>query len=76
MHWFNGFGGGWMMIFWWTLIIAAIFGLFQFIKNYNSSNSVKKENALEILNKRYANGEIDKREYEQKKEDLTKRGNL
>tara|TARA_R110002050_G_scaffold124313_2_gene243342 strand:+ start:4879 stop:5109 length:231 start_codon:yes stop_codon:yes gene_type:complete len=76
MHWTNGFGGGWMMMFWWILIIVAIFGLFRLINNNNTSNSVKEESALDVLEKRYAKGEIDKSEFEQKKEDLTKRGNL
>ncbi|MTI88491.1 MAG: SHOCT domain-containing protein [Balneolaceae bacterium] len=70
MHGFNGFGGGWMMVFWWGLIIAAIFVLFRLIANRGSNPLHNQESALDILKRRYAKGEIDKNEFEEKKEDL------
>jgi putative membrane protein len=70
MHWANGFGGGWMMIFWWMLILAIGYGLFQFFNARRNINANDQENALDILKKRYARGEITKSEFEQKKEEL------
>jgi putative membrane protein len=73
MHWFNGFGGGWMMILWWVLIIVAIIALVRW--GISSSAGMRGQNqqsksALDILKERYARGEIDKQEYEEKKRNL------
>ncbi len=70
MHWTNGFGGGWMMIFWVILTIAIVLGLFQMFRTTAQSNNAKQESALELLKRRYANGEISKEEFEEKKKDL------
>tara|TARA_R110002126_G_scaffold169359_8_gene318320 strand:- start:6116 stop:6337 length:222 start_codon:yes stop_codon:yes gene_type:complete len=71
MHWFNGFGGGWMMILWWILIIAVIVvaSRWAFSSGWISNNRQSKS-ALDILEERYARGEINKEEYEEKKKDL------
>jgi len=70
MHWTDGFGGGWMMIFWWLLLIAIGYGFFQFFRVHQKPNSNNQESALDVLKKRYAKGEITKNEFEQKKEEL------
>jgi len=67
----HGFmGGGFMWIFW----IAFIVGLFFLIKWIVQQNKPVEqkhvENPIEILKKRYARGEINKEEFEQKKKDL------
>jgi putative membrane protein len=66
----HGFMGGFMWIFW----VAVIIGLFFLIKwLVQQSKPVEQrhvESPLEILKKRYARGEIDKEEFEQKKKDL------
>jgi putative membrane protein len=75
MHWYNGFGGGWMMIFWWILIIAVVVVLVKWAATStggwpgNGNNRLNKS-VLDILEERYARGEIDKEEYEEKKMDL------
>jgi len=56
-----GFGMG----FGWIIPLLFIFALFYFI-NHNKD----KESAEDILNRKYANGEIDEEEYKQKKENL------
>ena len=61
--------GGFMWIFW----IAGIVALFFFVKwivQQKPSNQKPEEDALEVLKKRYARGEVDKKEFEQKKKDL------
>ena len=39
--------------------------------NHSDRSSYKEDSSIDILNKRYARGEIDKEEYEAKKKDLT-----
>ena len=62
MSWF---GGGIMMILFWVLAIIFIVWIIREISGENS-----RSNALEILKERYAKGEIDKKEFEEKKKDL------
>ena len=63
-------GGGIMMIAFWVLITAFIFWLVREASGKNS-HSRSDSNALEILKERYAKGEIDKREFEEKKKDIS-----
>jgi putative membrane protein len=69
-----GFGNmmsGWgilALIFW----LLGIVGLILFIKHFWECRTTgrNEETALEILKKRYANGEITKVEFEEKKKDI------
>ncbi len=54
-----------MFIIWIALLVAVVL-IFKDKLNIGS----KQESALDILKKRYANGEISKEEFEQMKEDL------
>lgn len=66
----RGFGGG---ILFWILLIIIIAGLFFIIQKVAKNKegfSTKSDNALEILKKRYAKGEISKEEYEEIKKEL------
>ena len=69
-------GGGWgifMMFFtvlFWALIIVGIVVLIRYLLQ-NTGSSRSSESALESLKHRYARGEIQKEEFEEKKKDLT-----
>ncbi len=69
MYGWHGYGGGFMWIFWILLIAAGIWFVFFAIRDRNGVKRQKKS-ALEILQERYARGEIDRDEFEQKKKDL------
>jgi putative membrane protein len=69
MFGWHGYAGGMMWIFW-ILIIVAIIGLAGFVTRRSSDHSALEKSAMEILKERYARGEIDREEFEQKKKDL------
>jgi len=74
MNGFFGMGFGW---FWWLLIIILVVIVVLVLVNRSNrnrdihGNTGSKDNALDILEKRYANGEIDTQEYRQRKRELT-----
>jgi putative membrane protein len=74
-------GGGYYGGEWFTPVISivliglAIVAVIALLRNINrrdriQSVSVGENSAIEILKKRYASGDINKDEYEQKKKDL------
>ena len=70
-----GFGGAGMgigMLLFWVLIIAAIVVLVRGFggRAGESEPRVRGKTPLDILGERYARGEIDKAEFEQKRSDL------
>jgi putative membrane protein len=78
-----GMGMGWpgMIFMWifWLLIIVGLILLIRWLVQSSRDNRLpasgpptsRSSRALDILAERYARGEIDKEEYEQKKRDLT-----
>ncbi len=72
----GGFGWWWLMpiffIIFWGLVIWGIVALVRGMSGSRGSDSgsSRPDSALEVLKKRYARGEIDKKEYEEKKKDL------
>jgi len=74
-----GFFGFFLMIIFWALVIWGILSFFRCTSgscmgghNHNSGleNGKKEKSPLDILKERYAKGEIDKKEFDQKKKDL------
>lgn len=71
----DGFGGhGWGMGWWWIigiiLIVLVIWMAAKAMNQNKGSGPRNEKSALDILNERYARGEIDKKEYEERKKNL------
>ncbi len=65
-----GFLGMLFFILFWLLIIVGIVFLVKWIIVQTKSADGASETPLDILKKRYARGEINKEEFEEKKRDL------
>jgi putative membrane protein len=76
---FGGFGMVYMLIFWIVIIGIAVWllsrlfpaGANRTAPSDRTRRSDGKESALDILQMRYARGEISQREYEQMRQDIT-----
>lgn len=73
------YGGGWMgfgwifMLFFWALIILGVIALLRWLgMSCNGHRQAPRKTPLDILQERYARGEIEREEYEQKRRDLEK----
>ena len=61
------------MVLFWILIILGIVVLVRWVGGASaSSGTPTSKTALDALNERYARGEIEKREFEEKNRDLGK----
>ena len=69
MYEWHGFGGGMMWIFW-ILILLAMAGFVAFAARQGGGSGKREKSALEILQERYARGEIDREEFRQMRDDL------
>ena len=68
----SGFVGGmgwfWMVLFWIFIALLIVLLIKLYHKNHNDLR--KSDRALDILKKRYAKGEINKKEFDSKRKDL------
>ena len=66
------FGGIFMLVFWILVIVAIIFFIRWLIHSSRGvpGSSQSGSRAMEILKERYARGEINKEEFDEKKKDL------
>ena len=68
MHWMQGING-WISLTWWAvLILIAVLITRYFVKR---NKHPEESRALDILKERFAKGEIDREEFEEKKEHIT-----
>ena len=65
-----GFGGQWSFLYI-GLRFLFIIGVVWFIVNMIKKNYKESNTGIEILNQRYANGQIDEEEYQKKREILS-----
>lgn len=59
------------MIVWWILIIAVVVVVIRALMKTNNQQD-RNETPMDILKRRYASGEIDKEEFEERKRELLK----
>ncbi|MBU1369889.1 MAG: SHOCT domain-containing protein [Bacteroidetes bacterium] len=68
------YGHGWGMGWWWIIGLIIVIGVVWMVVKSMNTNSRGKlpsgKSALDILNERYARGEIDKEEFEERKKNL------
>jgi putative membrane protein len=65
--WVPGFGWVFMALFW-VLVILAIVALAKWLSSNRNGGSTRRP--LDILQERYARGEITREQYEQMRRDL------
>lgn len=76
MMWDNMHTWGWIglgmihIVLFWILIILGIVALVRWLSGSPSDSRPREKTPLDILKERYARGEIEREEFEQKKRDL------
>lgn len=75
--WYSGwawghmiFGPLMMVLFWGVIIVAIVFAI-RWIAGKRSDTSGPQKTPIDILRERYARGEIDKEEFEERKRHLS-----
>ena len=70
-----GYGGGlgvlWMLLFWVGVVVLIVWGVRQVGGNSTSNDAGNR--ALQILDERFARGEIDADEFQQRRSELERR---
>ena len=73
--WGHGFGGIFMVL-WWVLVVVGIVALVKWLmessalRGRNADRDGAGKTVLDILNERYARGEIEQEEFLRKKREL------
>ncbi|GAA4790978.1 hypothetical protein GCM10023200_27660 [Actinomycetospora chlora] len=81
MMWGYGWDGGWMgplmgvsAVLWWVLVIVVVLGVVRWLRSPQAPGvgpAPAERDAREILDRRYARGEIDAEEYTERRRVLT-----
>lgn len=69
--WMPGFGWFFMLLFW-ALVIVGILALIKWAGETGHRGTPAQKSVLQILEERYARGEIEREEFEQKRHDLSR----
>lgn len=69
-HWGFGFGHWFFGILFWIVILLILIGLVRVVGGFGSSEGRRDKTPLEILEERYARGEIEQEEFERRKRDI------
>ena len=74
----NNMMGGWFVVMFISIIIigVVVFLFYRKGQNNNTSDTGARDNSLDILNERFARGEINEDEYNQRKNVLSKHKSL
>lgn len=57
------YGHGWGMLLWLLLLLLVFWALARLLLGRNGSDRPRQKSAKDILDERFANGEIDEQEY-------------
>jgi putative membrane protein len=71
MYGFGGLGLLWMLLFWVGVVVLIVWGVRQIGGNTTSRDAGNR--ALEILEERFARGEIDADEFQRRRAELERR---
>lgn len=66
----NYWNMGMMWIIWLPIMVFCFIFLYRFFDNTNKNRYSEKESPIDILKRRYANGELTTAEYEERKKAL------
>ena len=67
----HGWGMGWSWIIGLMVLAAIVWIVIKAVNQNKAPNESEQKTPLDILKERYARGEIDKKEFEERKKDLT-----
>lgn len=74
-YWGGAASDAWMIFHWlfWLALLALLIWAGFALSRRSRLNDGKEETALDLLNERYARGEIDREEYMQRRNDIQER---
>ena len=81
---YGGYGNGMMggiagifmflvMLFFLVLVVFGLIALMKYTRGHHMNDTTQEDNAMKILNERYAMGEVSDEEYNKRKTELKKR---